>query len=200
MRTIVRLLTRGVALALVLSTLLVLRSASPAFACSCVGLDRVLATPEAFSAAFVGTVVDAPDISVVRNSVQLVSWKFRVEAVYRGELPAIVEVKAPAWGMSCGFEGIGAGSRLGVLLRRVDGSWQSGLCASGVPEKFVVLGPATAPSADIAEETSSSPPATGADVDDTSSSARTLVFAIAGVGIVAALGVVVWLRRRTPVQ
>jgi hypothetical protein len=183
-----KLLARGVALAVVLSAIVVLRSASPAFACSCVGIDRVLAGPlDSFSAAFVGTVVDAPPAFSGGNSARLVTWTFEVEAVYLGELPATVEVKSEVSGASCGFERISEGSRLGVLLRRDGGSWKSGLCASGAPEKFAVLGPAAAPSAVVAEQSSSS------------SNGRVL-FAIAGAGIVAMLGVVVWRRRRVAVQ
>jgi len=185
MRVTVVHLARGLALALVVSALVVLRSASPAYACSCVGIERVLAQPESIQAAFVGTVIDAPEPFNGGSSARLVTWTFRVEGVYRGELPATVQVKAAVSGVSCGFEGIRVGSRIGVLLRREDGDWHSGLCSSGAPEKFAVLGAPLAPMPDAVVDPSSS-----------SSSTRGIWFIGLGAAVVAVVAVGVLVRRR----
>ena len=177
-------LARGLALALVVSALVVLRSPSPAYACSCVGIERQLADPASIEAAFVGTVIDAPEPFNQGSSARLVTWTFRVEDVYRGELPATVQVKAAVSGVSCGFEGIAVGSRIGVLLRRDDGDWHSGLCSSGAPEKFAVLGAPFAPTADAAVDPSSS------------SSSRGTWFIGLGAAVVAAVAVGALVRRR----
>ena len=182
-------LARGLALALVVSAIVVLRSASPAYACSCVGIDRVLAQPGSIQAAFVGTVVDAPEPFTSGSSARLVTWTFRVQEVYAGDLPTTVEVKAAVSGVSCGFEGIGVGSRIGVLLRRESGDWHSGLCSSGAPEKFAVLGAPHAPVADAVVDPSSS---------SSSSSSRGIWFvALGAAAIVAAVAGGALVRRRS---
>lgn len=184
MRTKATHLARGLALAVVLSAIVVVRSATPAYACSCVGIERQLADPNSsIDAAFVGTVVDAPKAFSGGSSARLVTWTFRVEEVYAGELPATVKVKSPVSGASCGFEGISVGSRLGVLLRRESGDWHGGLCSSGSPQQIAVIGAPSAPSADATSESSSS---------------RTTWFAALGAaGIVAIVVIGVTVGRRT---
>ena len=116
----------------------------------------------------------------------MATWTFHVEEVYWGELPATVKVKAPAAGVSCGFEGVVLGSRIGVLLRREDEGWQSGLCSSGRPEQFAVLGAPRAPMADAAVDPSSS------------SSSRTTWFVALGAAAVAAVAIGALVRRKKP--
>src|SRR5690349_18520836 len=137
-----KLVPRLLVLALGLSAFVVVQTPSPAHACSCVGIEQVLAQPApgSFEAAFVGTVLQAPEPFTNGSSARLVSWKFKVDQVYRGQLPATVDVKSAISGASCGFEGITVGSQLGVLLRREGGEWQSGLCSAGSPAQFAVLG------------------------------------------------------------
>jgi hypothetical protein len=140
-----KLLTRTLVFAFAASVAVVLHTSSPAHACSCVGIERVLADGS-FDAAFVGSVIEAPKPFTSGNSAQTVEWKFRVEQVYRGELPATVVVKSAASGASCGFENIAVGSQVGVLLRREGSNWQSGLCHSGAPQQLAVLGNPKPPS------------------------------------------------------
>ena len=186
-----KVLSRLVAVALVSSAVVVVGSATPASACSCLAIDRTLERGELIGAAFVGSVVEAPDVSG-GNSARLVTWTFRVEDVYRGELPPTVEVKAAASGVSCGFEGIGVGSRVGVILRREGDDWHSGLCSSGAPEKFAVLGAPSPPSADARDE----PPATPA-TPATDDEVPTAVIVVAGAAAVCvALGAAQFTRRR----
>jgi hypothetical protein len=148
-----KLLTRTLVFAFAASVAVVLQTSSPAHACSCVGLERVLADGTNFDAAFVGTVVEAPKPFTSGNSAQLVEWKFRVEQVYRGELPATVAVKSAASGASCGFENFAVGSQVGVLLRREGNVWQSGLCSSGTPQQLAVLGNPKPPSGETPSPT-----------------------------------------------
>lgn len=177
-------LARGLALAMVVSAIVVVRSAAPAYACSCASIEQQLAVPASLQAAFVGTVVDAPEPFNGGSSARLVTWTFHVEEVYWGELPATVKVKAAVSGVSCGFEGVALGSRVGVLLRREDGGWHSGLCSSGAPEKFAVLGAPYAPVADAA-------------IDPASSSRGTWLVAL-GAAVVAAVAIGALVRRKKP--
>ena len=191
-----KLLPRLLVLALGLSAVIVVQSASPAHACSCLPLDQVLAQPAAgsFEAAFVGTVVEAPEPFDNGNSAQLVSWKFKVDQVYRGQLPATLEVKSAASGASCGFEGIGVGSQLGVLLQREGSDWTSGLCSSGEPEQFAVLGAPSRPTGEVAEPTPA--PTSSSDSGDGGLSTGAVVAIGAGVIAAALAGAALFTHRR----
>jgi hypothetical protein len=187
-----RLLPRFVLLALALSAVVVARSASPAHACSCLGIERTLANPQGFEAAFVGTVVEAPEPFTSGSSAQLVDWKFRVDKVYRGELPATIVVKSAISGASCGFEGMQVGSQVGVLLRREGNDWQSGLCSSGPPQLFTVLGESRPPGEAVTPTT----PTVGTDDDDDDGLPTGGVIAIWGGVVAAAIAGAAWFTHR----
>ena len=191
-----KLLPRLLVLALALSAVIVVQSASPAHACSCLPLDQVLAQPApgSFDAAFVGTVVEAPEPFNNGNSARLVSWKFKVDRVYRGELPAAVEVKSAVSGASCGFEGIGVGSQLGVLLQREGSDWTSGLCSSGEPEQFAVLGVPSPPTGEVGEPAPA--PTSSSDSGDGGMSTGAAVAIGAGVIAAALAGATLFTHRR----
>jgi hypothetical protein len=134
-----RSLSRGVVLALVCSAVVLVRTSNAAYACDCGGLDGALADPDSFKAAFVGTVVARSDI-VDGGPRQQVRVTFRVDEVYRGDVPAVVDVVSARGSGACGFDDTPIGAQMGVLLYRDELGWTSGSCSLGPPEKVAVLG------------------------------------------------------------
>jgi hypothetical protein len=191
-----KLLPRLLLLALGLSAFVVVQSASPAHACSCLPLERTLAqpAPASFEAAFVGTVLQAPERFTSGSSARLVTWKFQVEEVYRGQLPATVDVKSPISGASCGFEGFAVGTKVGVLLRREGGDWQSGLCSSGEPAQLAVLGSPYPPAGEVVQATGA--PASSPESDDGGLSTGAVGAIWGGVILVAVAGAALFTTRR----
>jgi hypothetical protein len=55
-------------------------------------------------------------------------YKFRVERRLKGTFGKTVEVLSARDGASCGLEVV-RGQRVGLLLRRVKGRWESNLCS-----------------------------------------------------------------------
>ena len=55
-------------------------------------------------------------------------YTFRVERRLKGTFGKTVEVLSPRDGASCGLEVV-RGQRVGLLLRRVKGRWESNLCS-----------------------------------------------------------------------
>ena len=141
-----------------------------------------------------GTVLQAPERFTNGSSARLVSWKFQVDEVYRGQLPATVDVKSPISGVSCGFEGLAVGSKVGVLLRREGGDWQSGLCSSGAPAQLVVLGAPSPPSGEVVQPTGG--PASSPESDDDGLSTGAVVAIWGGVILVGVAGATLFTSRR----
>jgi hypothetical protein len=174
-----KLLTRTVVFALATSAMVLLHTASPAHACSCAGIERALADGS-FDAAFVGTVVEAPPPFTSGNSASLVNWKFRVDEVYRGQLPATVDIKTAASGASCGFGGFAVGTQVGLLLRREGNDWTSGLCSTGTPQQLASLGKPSPPTTGAVPTTTIASGLAGGD-DDGNGNGK-------GVGVALAVG------------
>jgi hypothetical protein len=101
---------------------------APAWACSCAFVKPEAALAAA-DAAFVGTLETRRESNPgpVRTSLDPVTLGFRVEEVLKGDLGSRVEVVTAASGASCGIEAR-RGQRLALVLHRVRGRWQSGLC------------------------------------------------------------------------
>ena len=187
-----RSLARCLTLALVFAAIIVVRSSSPAYACSCVAIDTQMRQPESFpfDAAFVGRVSEEPDILA---GGQLVWWTFLVDEVYHGDLPPTVEVKGPKAGAECGFGPISVGSQIGVLLRRDGSDWISQGCSSGPPERFALLGPPKKPFVGAPL-----PTVVGVqfEPEDGGLSTGALVAIAGGIALIAVAGVFAATRRR----
>ena len=106
--------------------------ASEAAACSCAA-----GTPRerlrGADAAFIGTVVakrrivPPADQNGVRPAGDTLVYTFRVERWFKRRLPRHVVIRTNSSGASCGFD-IRRGARVGLLLYRYRGRWESGLC------------------------------------------------------------------------
>lgn len=111
-----------------LAPALTLVSARPAAACSCGMLrDDPVGMLASGDAAFVGRVVDAPAGNWGRGPGDQVTFRFRVEWVVKGTLWEEVDVHTASDGAACGLE-LGAGERVGLVLRGREDHWASGLC------------------------------------------------------------------------
>jgi hypothetical protein len=101
-------------------------------ACSCGGGDPREMLQHA-GGAFVGTVVSGRDASPPNRKVGSSSdpwdWTFRVEEAVKGNIGDEVVVRSgqPSGG-TCGLD-LERGQRVGLLLERDDGIWQSGSCS-----------------------------------------------------------------------
>ena len=105
--------------------------AADAFACSCLRVDLIRDLPRA-DGAFIGTVLER------RVERQTVVYLFRVEQVYKGDIENRVEVVSAANGAACGLE-LQVDQRIGLLLTREGGTWQSSLCSQVDPSAFLAL-------------------------------------------------------------
>jgi hypothetical protein len=114
-----------------LATVGVLVRAEPACACSCVAFTDAEAMARA-DAVFAGTVVDV-DSSVLGSllsSTDPVTVTLQVSTVYKGDVPAEVQVKTVASEVSCGYP-FGEGSRYLVHVQIDEaGDWNTGLCSN----------------------------------------------------------------------
>lgn len=131
---------RGWAVALVVAGLLL--QARPASACSCdpYGPEDLARAGAAFVGETVSRRVVNPDAFADDGAV----WTFRVEAVVKGDLPAVVEAASPVDGAACGLE-LRPGERTGLLLFGKSGEWRSNLCAQVPPEVLAAGGPGRPP-------------------------------------------------------
>jgi len=100
-----------------------------AYACSCRPVDLQRDLPVA-DGAIIGAVLER---SVTGSTV---TYLFRVEQVYKGEIENRVEVVTPVGGAACGLE-LAVGDRVGLLLTRDGNVWRSGLCSQVDPADFL---------------------------------------------------------------
>jgi hypothetical protein len=120
---------------------LIVLSAFPAHACSCVQLDPRTALRSA-DAAFVGTLVSRKTGLLGLGST---TFTFRVEQVVKGELADRVDVESSSSGASCGLE-VALGQRIGSLLYREANGWTSSLCSQVDPDALLrAAGPLPGP-------------------------------------------------------
>jgi hypothetical protein len=133
--------------------------AGRAAACSCIGLEYLVQNEAEFpiEAAFAGTVTAVPTIDY---SVPVVTWSFRIDRVYRGDVGNVgdtIDVRSSASGASCGFEYMTVGDRRDIALQQDGGEWTSGLCSQGAVGTLAPLAGAstTVPPPDT---TSATPP------------------------------------------
>jgi hypothetical protein len=110
---------------------LALAFSADAFACTCLRVDLVRDLPRA-EGAFVGTVLERNVQG--RKAVYL----FRVEQVYKGDIENRIEVASPGNSAACGLE-LAVDQRIGLLLTRKGGAWQSNLCSEVDPSAFLAL-------------------------------------------------------------
>jgi hypothetical protein len=111
--------------------LLSLVAAAEAYACTCRPVDLARDLPAA-DGAMIGTVLER---RVTRDTA---TYRFRVEQVYKGDVENRVEVMSAAGGPACGLE-LAVGQRVGLLLTREGGVWQSSLCSQVDPADFLAL-------------------------------------------------------------
>jgi len=116
---------------LVVVAALSLALAADAFACSCLRVDLIRDLPRA-DGAFIGTVLER------RVERQTAIYLFRVEQVYKGDIENRIEVVSAANGAACGLE-LQVDQRIGLLLTREGGNWQSSLCSQVDPSAFLAL-------------------------------------------------------------
>ena len=102
-----------------------------ASACSCVPWGKPRVELARANGAFVGVYLNRRPLrppGATTSSVDPYVYTFRVERRLKGTFGKTVEVLSPRDGASCGLE-VRRGQRVGLLLRRVKGRWESNLCA-----------------------------------------------------------------------
>ena len=102
-----------------------------ASACSCVPWGKPRVELARAGGAFVGVYLGRRPLSVPgpsSSSLDPYLYKFRVERRLKGTFGRTVEVLSARDGASCGLEVV-RGQRVGLLLRRVKGRWESNLCS-----------------------------------------------------------------------
>jgi hypothetical protein len=67
-----------------------------------------------------------------------VTYLFRVEQVYKGDIDNRVEIVTNAQTATCGID-LAIGARAGLLLERQAGEWRSGICSEVDPADFLAL-------------------------------------------------------------
>jgi hypothetical protein len=150
---------------------------TPAYACSCAGVDIQLRLADV-EGAFVGTYVDRDPIGE-----EWAVWTFEVERVVKGSFGPTAIVRTNADGASCGIELLD-GPRTGLLLNTgEDGVWESSLCGQVSPEQLLAFAP----------ESSPPDPAVAPIGTAWSFASKTVVIAASVVAIAAVLW---WLARR----
>jgi hypothetical protein len=96
-----------------------------ASACSCLPWEKPRVELARADGAFVGLYLGRRPIN---SSAGRYLYKFRVERRLKGTFGKTVEVLSARDGASCGLEVV-RGQRVGLLLRRVKGRWESNLCS-----------------------------------------------------------------------
>lgn len=97
------------ALALAATSLVVLgTTGTPAYACSCVSPD-LRAHVEGADAVFTGSVVETVEPGRLTGAVL---YEVEVDAVHKGDVPAVVTLSTSAQGTACGLPGLPEGERL----------------------------------------------------------------------------------------
>lgn len=138
---------------------LVLFTPAAAHACSCVGGD-VATYADRADVVFTGTLVEVtpPPARLFWSSGDPARYSFDVERVHQGEVGPSTEVRSAVSGASCGLEGMRTGSRYVVFATLDDGLWAN-LCGGtdlarpGLVRRLDrALGPARAPSSDLADQ------------------------------------------------
>lgn len=112
-------------LLLSLAAAVVLVAPAEASACSCIQWGKPKAELARANGAFVGVYLGRRPLN---STAAQYLYKFRVERRLKGTLGKTVEVLSPRDGASCGLEVV-RGQRVGLLLRRVKGRWESNLCS-----------------------------------------------------------------------
>lgn len=102
-----------------------------ASACSCVPWGKPRVELARANGAFVGVYLGRRPLNPpgpTYSSADRYRYKFRVERRLKGRFGKTVEVLSARDGASCGLEVV-RGQRVGLLLRRVKGRWESNLCS-----------------------------------------------------------------------
>jgi len=114
-----------------LAAAVVLVAPADASACSCIAWGKPKAELARAHGAFVGVYLSRRPLrppGPTSSSLDPYLYKFRVERRLKGTFGKTVEVLSPRDGASCGLE-VRRGQRVGLLLRRVKGRWESNLCS-----------------------------------------------------------------------
>ncbi|HZB23574.1 MAG TPA: hypothetical protein VE444_06975 [Gaiellaceae bacterium] len=109
----------------------VLVAPAEASACSCIPWGKPRVEVARANGAFVGVYLGRRPLNppgATTSSVDPYLYKFRVERRLKGTFGKTVEVLSARDGASCGLE-VRRGQRVGLLLRRVKGRWESNLCS-----------------------------------------------------------------------
>ena len=102
-----------------------------ASACSCIPWGKPRAELARANGAFVGVYLSRRPLrppGATTSSLDTYLYRFRVERRLKGTFGKTVEVLSARDGASCGLEVV-RGQRVGLLLRRVKGRWESNLCS-----------------------------------------------------------------------
>jgi hypothetical protein len=133
--------TLRLALAGVLTALgLVVLTDAPSYACSCVG-GTTAQHLRWSDAAFTGTLADIeePPPSRIISSTDPVTYRFEVDRVFEGDVPAEVEVVSARFGASCGLVGMRVGTEYVVYATAGRDGFESGLCTGTAPVRGPVV-------------------------------------------------------------
>ena len=105
-------------------------AAPTASACSCIPWGNPKADLAKANGALVGVYLGRRPLSPVAmpGSLDPFLYRFRVERRLKGTFGKTIEVRSPRDGASCGLEVV-RGQRVGLLLRKVKGGWESNLCS-----------------------------------------------------------------------
>ena len=109
----------------------VLVAPAEASACSCIPWGKPKAELAKANGAFVGVYLGRRPVNPpgpTTSSIDPYLYTFRVDRRLKGALGKTVEVLSARDGASCGLE-VRRGQRVGLLLRRVKGRWESNLCS-----------------------------------------------------------------------
>jgi len=132
------------ALVLVVAGIVPVATTAPAAACSCAAgpTAEVEARLSRADAAFVGTYLERNDPLADEPMVtgaRVVINRFKVESVQKGHLGGTVEVVSAADESSCGIAP-GRGERVGLLVTKTAGGFQSDLCSKVDPGALASAG------------------------------------------------------------
>ena len=127
----------------------VLVAPAEASACSCIPWGNPRAELARANGAFVGVYLGRRPlrpVGTMPSSIDPFLYTFRVERRLKGTFGKTIEVRSPRDGASCGLEVV-RGQRVGLLLRKVKGGWESNLCSQrtarffrGIPTRRLASG------------------------------------------------------------